>query len=66
MATEREEAIARIVARTGKTSDQAEAFLNILGSAFKRRGWAEGATMTQEMITESLDAFLGAHEADAP
>lgn len=38
----RGDAAAAITEGTGKTREQAQAFLDILGSAFRRRGWVEG------------------------
>lgn len=61
---EREEAIAHIMRRTGKTREQAVAFLDILGSAFRRRGWAEGEPLDEPQVAERLDIFLGADHAD--
>ena len=43
----------------GKTREQAEAFMDLMGSAFKRRGWAEGEPLDKEQISERLDTFLG-------
>jgi hypothetical protein len=54
----REDVITAMIA-TGKTREQAEAFLDILGSALKRRGWVEGQPLSQGEIKASLDAFLG-------
>lgn len=55
----REDAIAAIVA-SGKTREQAEAYLDILGSAFARRGLVEGEPLPAEQIDEQLGTFLGA------
>lgn len=54
----RDEAVAAIV-ETGKTPEEAEAFLAILGSAFARRGWIEGTPMSQDGIDANLRTFLG-------
>lgn len=54
----REEAIAAIVA-TGKTREQAEAYLDILGSAFARRGWVDGEPLAAEQVEQRLNTFLG-------
>lgn len=54
---EREEAVQAIVGGTDKTPEQAEAFLDILGSAFRRRGWAEGEPLSQKEIAERIDVF---------
>lgn len=56
----RREMVEAICARTGKTPEQAEAFLDILGSAFRRRGWADGEPLPEQEIGERLDTFLGA------
>jgi hypothetical protein len=50
---------AAIATGTGKTVDQADAFLDILGSAFRRRGWVDGDPLSQDAIAERLDTFLG-------
>lgn len=62
--SERDDAIARIMARTGKSREQAGAFLDVLGSAFKRRGWVEGDPLDREQISEKLDTFLGIDAED--
>ena len=54
----REEAIDAVMS-TGKTREQAEAFLNILGSAFTRRGWVGGEPLSEEAIGANLDVFIG-------
>ncbi|MGW4488414.1 hypothetical protein ACWEOE_31785 [Amycolatopsis sp. NPDC004368] len=56
----REKAIADICARTGKTREQAVAFLDLARSAFARRGWAEGESLNQDQIGERLATFMGA------
>jgi hypothetical protein len=63
--SERDEAVDAICAKTGKTPEQANAFLDILGSAFRRRGWSEGEPLSQEEIEERLGTFLeetGGHD----
>lgn len=55
----REEAIQAITEKTGKTREQAEAFLDILSSAFRRRGWSEGEPLSQDEISDRLDKFMG-------
>jgi hypothetical protein len=60
MVSERSEAVAAIVAKTGKSAEQAEAFLDLLGSAFARRGWLDGEPLSQERIAERVDTFLAA------
>lgn len=58
----RDEAVAAIMA-TGKTRDQAEAFLAIMGSGFRRRGWVEGQPLSDEEISDSLRVFVGNEDA---
>ena len=54
----RDDATAAIM-NTGKTQDQADAFLAILGSSFARRGWVEGEPLSQDEIAANLNVFLG-------
>lgn len=54
----RDEAVAAITEGAGKTPEQAQAFLDILGSAFRRRGWVEGEPLDQDAIAERLDTFV--------
>lgn len=61
MSKEHEQFIAAMVAK-GKTREQAQAFLDILGSAMKRRGWIEGEPMDQEQIGDKLNTFMGGAE----
>jgi hypothetical protein len=53
----REDAI-KAITDGGKTREQAEAFLDILGSAFARRGWVEGEPLGPDAIAERLDTFV--------
>jgi hypothetical protein len=55
---DRQQAIDAIVAK-GKTPEQAEAFLAILGSAWARRGWADGEPMGDDEAQAALEVFLG-------
>jgi len=57
----RDQAVAAIVA-TGKTTEQAQAFLDLLGSAFARRGWVEGEPLLPEEIEERFNTFMGPGE----
>ncbi len=57
--TDREDAIKAITEKTGKTREQAESVLDLLGSAFRRRGWAEGEPLSQDQISERFDTFIG-------
>ncbi len=60
MNTKREEAIEGIMrSGRGKTREQAIAFLDILGSAFRRRGEIEGEPLSQDQLAERLDTFIG-------
>jgi hypothetical protein len=54
----RESLIKGLVAK-GKTREQAEAFLDLMGSAFRRKGWAPGEPLESEEVSEKLDVFLG-------
>ena len=54
---DRSDAVQAIVA-TGKTPEQAEAFLDVLGSAFRRRGWVEGEPLPPEEIKQRMTVFL--------
>lgn len=62
----RETAIEAIVRDTGDTREQAEAFLDIVGSAFARRGWIEGEPLSPDEIGERLDIFLGGKGEEKP
>jgi hypothetical protein len=53
-----EDAVVAICDRTGKTREQAEAFLALLGSAFARRGWVTGPVLDESQIGERIDVFL--------
>ena len=57
-AERREQVIQASMAR-GKTREQAEAFLDIVGSAFRRNGWAPGEPLSDEQIDEKFTTFLG-------
>jgi hypothetical protein len=59
----REDAIQALMEK-GKTREQAEAFIDLMGSAFRRRGWVEGEPLTQEQIGERLDTFLGSEVSE--
>jgi hypothetical protein len=54
----REDAIAAITP-TGRTREQAEAFLDIVGSAFRRRGWADGEPLTEDEIAANINTLIG-------
>lgn len=55
----REDAVRAIVA-TGKTEEQANAFLDLLRSGFARRGWIEGEPLLPEEIEERFNTFVDA------
>lgn len=57
--SEREGVIKAICEGTGKTREQAIAFLDVLGSGLRRRGWIEGEPMSQDEIAERVDTFMG-------
>lgn len=61
MISEREKAIEAVMS-TGKSREQAEAFLDLLGSAFKRRGIVDGEPLTQAEIGQKFDVFIGRGE----
>ena len=63
--TEREEAIGRIMHRTGKTREQAVAFLDVLGSAMTRRGLADAPLLSEDEIGERVDTFMGKDDQSA-
>jgi NADH:ubiquinone oxidoreductase subunit E len=56
----RHDAVEAICAKTGKTPEQAEAFLAILGSAFRRRGWVDGEPLSEQEIGKQVGTFLEA------
>lgn len=58
-----EEAIAAIV-ESGKTREQAEAFLAIVGSAFRRRGWTDGEPLDDGALAEQYRALTAPGPAD--
>lgn len=54
----REDAIKALTDK-GRTREQAEAFLDLMGSALRRRGWITGEPLSQEQIGERIDTFMG-------
>ena len=62
---ERRERVIQASMARGKTREQAEAFLDIVGSAFRRNGWVPGAPMTNEQIDKKLSTFLGTTDGEA-
>lgn len=61
----REEFIRAQIA-AGKTREQAEAFLDLVRSAFARRGWAPGEPLDDEQRAAAVDALLGTEDQDQP
>ena len=59
MADEREKAIEGICQRTGKTREQAIAFLDVLGSALTKRGLASAKVITEDETAERVRTFIG-------
>lgn len=57
----RQDAVEALVA-SGRTPAQADAFLDLLTSAFRRRGWAEGEPLSQAEISQRLDQLLTADD----
>lgn len=64
-AERREQVIQASMAR-GKTREQAEAFLDIVGSAFRRNGWAPGTPLTDEQVDKKLSTFMGTTDGERP
>lgn len=62
MTAEWDESVDSLAESTGKSREQAEAFLQLVASAFRRRGWVEGEPLDQDQIKERLDTFLGNSE----
>lgn len=54
----REDAIKALTDK-GKTREQAEAFIDLMGSAFRRRGWVPGEPLSDEQIADRMDTFMG-------
>ena len=61
---ERRESVIQASMARGKTREQAEAFLDIVGSAFRRNGWAPGSPMTDQQIDKKLSTFLGTTDGE--
>lgn len=59
----REDAIGNLIAQ-GRTREQAEAFLAILGSAFARRGWADAPVLSEDEIEQHCVTLGWAGSAD--
>lgn len=59
MNAEREKAIEDICRRTGKTREQAIAFLDVLGSGLTKRGLAGGKVLTEQETAERVSTFIG-------
>lgn len=56
---EREKAIDGICRRTGKTREQAIAFLDVLGSGLTKRGLINAKVLSEDEIAERVHTFLG-------
>lgn len=56
---EREKAIEDICQRTGKTREQAIAFLDVLGSGLTKRGLANAKVLTEDETAKRVETFLG-------
>jgi len=57
----REDSIEALTSK-GKTREQAEAFIDLMGSAFARRGWIPGEPLDDKAIGERMDTFVAAEE----
>ena len=62
-AERREQVIQASIAR-GKTREQAEAFLDIVGSAFRRNGWAPGKPLSEREVDQKLSTFMGTTDGE--
>jgi hypothetical protein len=51
------ESAVNAIMETGKTREQAVAFLSIMRSAFARRGWIEGEPDTADKTSANVDLF---------
>lgn len=60
----RERAIEGICERTGKTREQAIAFLDVLGSALTKRGLADAKVLSEDEARAAVDTFIG-RDSDA-
>lgn len=63
MSEEREKAIAALTRDGTRTRAQAEAFLDLLGSGLRRRGWIEGEPLSDTEVDERFNTFMGGDEA---
>jgi len=60
MNPKREQFIADYCAKSGKTREQAEAFLAVLGSAMAKRGiWPEATVLSDDETSEAVGTFIG-------
>lgn len=57
----REDAIEALTSK-GKTREQAEAFIDLMGSAFKRCGWIPGEPLDDNAIAERWETLFGPEE----
>jgi hypothetical protein len=63
--TPRDKAADAIAEGTGKTREQADAFLDLARSAFARRRWIEGEPLSDSEIGERFSTFMGGMDGDA-
>lgn len=47
----------------GRTAEQVEAFMDLVASGFRRRGWAAGEPLTEGEREERTKTFLGVEDA---
>jgi hypothetical protein len=55
----REEVIKALMEKTGKTREQIESFLAVLGSGMVRRGWWDGDVLSEEEQERHVKIFIG-------
>lgn len=66
MNAKREEFITGYCARSGKTREQAEAFLAVLGSAMSKRfDWPEVPKLSADETAAAVDTFIGSPDEAA-
>lgn len=62
----REDFITDYCAQSGKTREQAEAFLAVLGSGMAKRGiWPEARILTEKETSDAVKTFIGEANSDA-
>lgn len=55
---QKREDMIRALTNENRTREQAEAFLDILGSGLVRRGLIKGEPLSEEALSERLDTFI--------